>query len=85
MHRRQIWSMGGVDVENFFKWNQVTVRQSDGTLAEYVHIKARVGFVSCSCTCHMLEGLIQAAWGRFSWVPLKPQSSLLMCGRTRTA
>ncbi|CAE7562671.1 unnamed protein product [Symbiodinium natans] len=30
----------GVDVRNFFQWNQITVKQADGTLAEYVHIKA---------------------------------------------
>ena len=29
----------GVDVENFFKWNQVTIQQLDGTWAEYVHIQ----------------------------------------------
>ncbi|CAE7158448.1 unnamed protein product, partial [Symbiodinium pilosum] len=30
----------GVDVRNFFRWNQITVKQVDGTFAEYVHIKA---------------------------------------------
>ncbi|CAK9017179.1 unnamed protein product, partial [Durusdinium trenchii] len=30
----------GVDVENFFKWNQITVKQVDGTWAEYVHIQS---------------------------------------------
>lgn len=32
--------VAGVDVENFFKWNQITVKQVDGTWAEYVHIQA---------------------------------------------
>jgi len=30
----------GIDVRSFFRWNSVTVLQSDGTLAEYVHIQA---------------------------------------------
>ncbi|CAK0898199.1 unnamed protein product, partial [Prorocentrum cordatum] len=30
--------VSGIDVRNFFRWNQVTVLQEDGTLAEYVHI-----------------------------------------------
>ena len=32
----------GVDVENFFSWNQLTIRQSDGSWAEYVHLQARL-------------------------------------------
>eukprot|EP00930_Biecheleria_cincta_P020737 TRINITY_DN15524_c0_g1_i1.p1 TRINITY_DN15524_c0_g1~~TRINITY_DN15524_c0_g1_i1.p1 ORF type:complete len:365 (-),score=51.01 TRINITY_DN15524_c0_g1_i1:318-1412(-) len=32
--------VSGADVRNFFRWNQVTVQQRDGTLAEYVHIQA---------------------------------------------
>ena len=30
----------GIDVENFFKWNQLTIHQSDGMWAEYVHLQA---------------------------------------------
>lgn len=30
----------GIDVRNFFCWNQVTVQHSDGVLVEYVHIAA---------------------------------------------
>lgn len=33
-------SASGIDVQHFFKWNQVTVLQSDGVLVEYVHIAA---------------------------------------------
>ncbi|CAE8633792.1 unnamed protein product [Polarella glacialis] len=32
--------VSGIDVRNFFRWNQVTVLQDDGALAEYVHIQA---------------------------------------------
>ena len=27
-------------MENFFKWNQLTIHQSDGMWAEYVHLEA---------------------------------------------
>ncbi|CAJ1370826.1 unnamed protein product [Effrenium voratum] len=37
---RQSDTVSGIDVRNFFKWNQVTVKQSDGTWAEYVHVEA---------------------------------------------
>lgn len=28
----------GIDVQNFFRWNQVTILQRDGAIVEYVHI-----------------------------------------------
>ncbi|CAE7640260.1 unnamed protein product, partial [Symbiodinium sp. CCMP2456] len=37
---RDAETASGVDVQNFFSWNQITIAQVDGTFAEYVHIKA---------------------------------------------
>eukprot|EP00439_Symbiodinium_sp_Y106_P047401 s881_g6.t1 len=37
---RHAETASGVDVRNFFSWNQITIAQVDGTFAEYVHIKA---------------------------------------------
>ncbi|OLP85927.1 Glycyl-glycine endopeptidase ALE-1 [Symbiodinium microadriaticum] len=36
---RDAETASGVDVRNFFSWNQITIAQVDGTFAEYVHIK----------------------------------------------
>eukprot|EP00434_Breviolum_minutum_P000181 symbB.v1.2.000153.t1/scaffold9.1/size550961/9 len=40
--RRDDETVSGIDVENFFKWNQLTIHQSDGMWAEYVHLQAAV-------------------------------------------
>jgi len=39
-------TVSGVDVRNFFRWNHVVVAHVDGTIAEYVHIRAGSVLVS---------------------------------------
>eukprot|EP00435_Cladocopium_sp_Y103_P043275 s1144_g12.t1 len=53
-------TVSGIDVENFFKWNQLTIHQKDGTWAEYVHLEvlrgqciARSGDVGFCPTPHL--------------------------------
>eukprot|EP00928_Gymnodinium_smaydae_P045690 TRINITY_DN30419_c0_g2_i1.p1 TRINITY_DN30419_c0_g2~~TRINITY_DN30419_c0_g2_i1.p1 ORF type:complete len:391 (-),score=71.38 TRINITY_DN30419_c0_g2_i1:391-1563(-) len=64
---RDAEGVSGVDVRNFFRWNQVTVQHEDGSIAEYVHVQA--GSARVEVGAQVLRGQVICCSGDVGFCP----------------